>query len=146
MKYSLEIEINKPRDEVIKLFDNAENMSKWMEGLQSLEPVSGTPGKVGAKSKLKFDMNGRNIEMIETITTRNLPEEFAGTYEADGVFNIVSNRFLAEDMGTTRWITESEFQFNSLPMKLMAFLISGMFKKQSLKFLENFKKFAESQN
>ncbi len=144
MRYKLEIEIAKPIDDVIELFDNSDNMYEWMEGLQSFEPISGTPGEVGAKSKLKFDMNGRKIEMIETITEKNLPDGFAGTYEADGVFNIVSNRFLSENQNTTRWISENEFQFNSLPMKIMGFLMPGMFKKQSLKYLENFKRFAES--
>lgn len=35
-----------------------------------------------------FDKNGHKIEMIETITVRNLPAEFSGTYEIKGVFNI----------------------------------------------------------
>lgn len=35
MKYTAEIEINKPIDTVIELFDNPDNMGKWMEGLQS---------------------------------------------------------------------------------------------------------------
>ncbi|NNF00867.1 MAG: SRPBCC family protein [Pyrinomonadaceae bacterium] len=145
MNYSVEIEIDKPIDEVIELFDSTENMSKWMEGLQSFEPLSGTPGEEGAKSRLKFDMNGRQIEMVETITKKNLPDEFTGTYEADGVFNIVKNTFISEDMGTTRWISKNEFQFNSFPMKIMGFLMPGMFRKQSLKNLESFKEFAESE-
>lgn len=145
MNYTVEIEIDKPLDEVIKLFDNTKNMFKWMEGLQSFEPVSGTPGELGAKSELKFDMNGRKIDMIETITKRNLPDEFAATYEAEGVFNIVSNKFISEGMDTTRWISENEFQFTSLPMKIFGFFMPGMFRKQSLKYLENFKKFAESE-
>lgn len=55
-----------------------------MEGLQSFEHLSGTPGQVGARSKLVYKMSKRHIEMIETITVRKLPQEFSGTYEADG--------------------------------------------------------------
>ena len=88
MKYTSEIEINKPVDRVIELFDNPDNLDKWMIGLQSFEPISGNPGQVGAKSRLKFKMGKREIEMIETITVRNFPDEFSGTYEAKGVFNI----------------------------------------------------------
>lgn len=94
MNYSSEIEIDRPVDKVVELFDNPDNMDKWMQGLESFERISGKPGQVGAKSLLKFKMGKRKIEMIETITVSNLPEEFSGTYEAKGVYNIVKNRFV----------------------------------------------------
>lgn len=145
MKYTCEIEINQPIDKVIELFDNAENLKKWMEGLQSFEHLSGEPGRPGAKSRLKFKMGKREMEMIETVTVRNLPEEFSGTYVMNGVFNIVKNKFVPLSFNKTNYVTEQEFQFHNPMMKLMAFLMPGMFKKQSMKFLESFKKFAESQ-
>lgn len=144
MKYTVEIEINKPIDKVIELFDNVDNMGKWMEGLQSFEPISGTPGQVGAKSKLRFKMGKREIEMIETITVRNLPEEFSGTYEVDNVFNIVKNKFVKISEERTKYISENEFQFKGIFMKIIAFLMPGAFKKQSLHYLNAFKKFAEN--
>ena len=79
MKYELEIIINKPRQEVVRLFDNQENLPKWQKGLMSFNHLSGNPGEVGAKSKLLYDMNGRKTEMIETITSNNLPDEFSGS-------------------------------------------------------------------
>lgn len=142
MKYTTEIEINKPIDQVISLFDNPDNLGKWMEGLQSFEPVSGTPGEPGAKSRLKFKMGKRAIEMIETITVNNLPEEFTGTYEANGVFNLVKNRFVKISDTRTKYISEQEFQFKGF-MKVIGFLMPGAFKKQTLKYLTNFKNFAE---
>ena len=144
MKYTLEIEIDKPVDEVIELFDNPDNMGKWMDGLLSFEPLSGTSGQPGAKSRLRFKMGKREIEMIETITTRNLPDEFSGTYEAKGVFNILKVTFVKVSDTKTKYITEEEFQFKGF-MKLMAFLMPGAFKKQSLKYMTAFKNFAESQ-
>ena len=143
MKYTLEIDINKPIDEVVALFDNPDNMDKWMEGLQSFEPISGNPGQDGAKSKLRFKMGKREIEMIETILVRNLPHEFSCTYEAKDVFNIVKNRFKKISDIKTRYITENQFQFKGF-MKIIGLLMPGAFKKQSYKYLEAFKKFAES--
>lgn len=144
MKYSVSITIDKPVDEVVALFDNVDNMKKWMEGLENFEHISGTPGEVGAKSRLKFKMGKREIEMIETITVKNLPEEFTGTYEAKGVFNIVKNSFEALPGNKTKYSTEQEFQFKGF-MKLIGLLMPGAFKKQSLKYLQDFKAFAESQ-
>src|SRR5688572_32451586 len=58
-----------------------------------------------------FRMGKREIEMIETITTRDLPKEFSGTYEAKGVYNIVKNSFVKLSETRTKYITENEFQF-----------------------------------
>lgn len=142
MKYSSEIEINQPIGRVIELFDNPGNLPKWMEGLQSFEPISGTYGQVGSKARLVFKMGKREIEMIETITVRNLPDEFSGTYEAKGVFNMVRNKFIPVGENKTKYISEQEFQFKGF-MKIIGFLMPGAFKKQSMKYLSDFKNFAE---
>jgi len=145
MKYTVEIEINQPVDKVIELFDNPDNLPKWMEGLQSFETISGEQGQPGAKSKLKFIIGKRKFEMIETITVRNLPDEFSGTYEAKGFFNTVTNRFIAAGNDKTKYVTEQEFQFEGF-MRIITFLMPGSFKKQSMKYLTAFKNFAEAQS
>ncbi len=144
MKYTLEITINQPREKVIALFDSEENLYKWQEGLQNVNHISGNKGEVGSKSEMHFLMGKREVKMIETITHRNLPEEFHGTYDAGNVFNIQKNYFKKVDDDTTKWISEAEFQFKGFS-KLIFPLMKGAFKKQSYKYLENFKKFAESQ-
>lgn len=142
MKYTSEITINLPRDRVIELFDNPDNMPKWQPGLQSFEHLSGVAGQSGATSRLKYKMDKREIEMIETITSRNLPDEFSGTYEANGVRNNVVNRFYNEG-DKTRWVAEHEFKFSGF-MNLMGWIMPGAFKKQTRQIMEQFKEFAES--
>jgi carbon monoxide dehydrogenase subunit G len=144
MKYSNEIEINLPVQRVIELFDNPANMSKWQPGLISFEPISGTPGQPGAKSKLKYIMGKREVEMIETITVRNLPREFSGTYESKGVFNDMKNYFTQTANNKTKWVHQCEFKFSGM-MKLVGWLMPGAFKKQSQKYLDFFKAFAEKE-
>jgi carbon monoxide dehydrogenase subunit G len=143
MKYTSEIEIAKPIDQVIRLFDNPDNLPRWMDGLQSFEHISGTPGQPGAKSRLKFKMGNREMEMIETIKVRNLPDEFSGTYEAKGTLNLVKAKFVKLAESRTKYISEQEFQFKGV-MKIMGFLMPGLFKKQTMKFLTSFKTFAEN--
>lgn len=143
MKYKLEIEIDLPREKVIELFDNPDNMEHWQEGFISFEPMSGTPGEVGAKSHLKYKMGKREIEMVETITKRDLPNEFSGTYEAKGMWNEVKNYFHEAGPNKTKWITENEFKASGM-MKLVTFFMPGAFKKQSYKYMVDFKKFAEN--
>lgn len=141
--YSAEIVINLPRDRVIELFDNSENMFKWQPGLQSFEHVSGEPGQPGAKSKLVY-LNGKHrVEMIETVVKRDFPNEFTGTYEFEGGKNSLENYFSELGPDRTLWKFTSDFQFCTFMMKAMGFFFPGMFRKQSMTFLQHFKEFAE---
>ena len=113
MHYNYEIEIKKPIDFVIKMFDNPDNLKKWQTGLLSFETIEGEAGKPGTKSLLKYQMGKREIEMVETIEVNNLPQEFSGTYEAKNVFNRVVNRFEKIDAAKTLYKTENTFEFRS---------------------------------
>ncbi len=146
MKYQNSIVIQKPIDVVIALFDNPDNMKHWQPGLQSFELIKGVAGQPGAVSKLTYQMGNRLVEMTETITERNLPTIFAGIYESKNVWNLVSNSFIDNGDGSTTWITETEFKFSGFMMKAISTLMPGAFKKQSQKFLDDFKQFAESTN
>lgn len=144
MRYTHEIVIDLPRARVIELFDNPENMKQWQPGLESFEHLSGTPGQPGAKSRLIYKAGNREMEMIETVTVRNLPDEFSGTYEMKGGLSVVKNRFTALDAHRTKWDVENESQFSGM-LKLMTWIMPGVFKKQSRELLEQFKAFAEKQ-
>lgn len=144
MKYQVHIEIDLPLDRVVELFDNPANMKHWMPKLQSIEPISGSPGQVGATSRMKFLNGKREMEMTETITAKNLPHEFSGTYEFQGGRYSVKNMFEALDGGRTRYISDQDFQLAGL-MKFLGWVLPGLFKKESMKHMTLFKKFAESQ-
>ncbi|MGV6827679.1 MAG: SRPBCC family protein [bacterium] len=144
MKYILEIDIALPRDRVIELFDDADNLDKWQPGLIGYKHLSGTPGEVGAKAVLLYQMGARKVRMEETITHRNLPDEFFGTYEAKGVFNEMKNFFSEIDADNTRWRAETEFRFGGF-MKFIAPMMKKSFRKQSYRYMEMFKEFAEQQ-
>ena len=143
MKYSTEIEINLPRDQMVALLDDPDNMKHWQKGLISYKLLSGDAGKEGAQMELEYHMGRRHLVMVETILKRNFPSEFHATYDAKGVHNIQKNFFEVLGENRCKWISESEFQFSSLPLKLMSWLMPGAFKKQSMAYLKDFKRFAE---
>jgi hypothetical protein len=115
-----------------------------MDGLQSFTPLSGTPGQPGATSEVVFGTGKRQMKMVETIVTRNLPDEFTGTYETATVWNRNANYFTETGPETTHWRQEVEFKASSLFMRLLMMLMPGTFRKQTLKFMQSFKAFAES--
>jgi uncharacterized membrane protein len=143
MKYSTEITLNLPRAEVIRKLDNIDNMKHWQRGLVSAEHLEGIPGKIGAKMKLKYELGKRKMELIETITKSDFPHEFHANYDTKGVRNIQENYFEELPDGKTKWRSDVEFHFTGFMMKMMGFLMPGTFKKQSMKYLQDFKAFVE---
>ena len=143
MRYTTEIIVNVPIATFIKKMDDPENMKHWQNGLLGYKELIGTPGSEGAKMELSYKIGNRNMVLVETVIKRNLPHEFHATYDAKNVHNIQKNYFESIDENSTKWISETEFQFQGFMMKTMGFLMPGAFKKQSIKYMKDFKAFAE---
>lgn len=142
MKYTSEIEIDLPRETVLAKLEDPANLKHWMRGLVSFELLEGEPNEPGARSRYVFLMGKRQVEIIQTVTKRNPPEEFDATYETPGMWNAEKNRLVALSPSKTKWIAESEFRMSGF-MKVIGFLMPGSFRKQSRQHLEDFKAFAE---
>jgi hypothetical protein len=145
LRYESELIIDLPRERVIELFDDPANLPKWQKSLRSFEHISGEPGQPGAKSRLIYDIDGRDIEMTETIINRSPPDEFSGLFEAEGVWNSLNNHFYEDGPGKTRWVLDSEFKFSGL-MRIMSLFMKGSFSMQTADFMNDFKKFAEAES
>jgi hypothetical protein len=142
MDFSHEIIVNVARERFVELFDDPDNLPKWQEGLVAFEPLGGTPGHPGATSKLTFKRGRGTMEMVETITRREMPDAFDGTYDARGVHNISRNEFHEVGPGATRWVAHNVFEFRGA-MKVIGLLFGKSFPKENQKFMEAFKAFAE---
>ncbi|WP_127845207.1 SRPBCC family protein [Psychroflexus aestuariivivens] len=143
MKYKVEINIGLPRQRVVELFDSVENMYKWMKGLQEVKLIEGEPGQVGAKSELHFNMGKRDMIMVETITNKDLPDQISGTYQMGTTLNIQHTYFVKISENSTKMISENEFQMKGA-FKFLGWIMPGLFRKQTEKYLTDFKNFAES--
>ena len=143
MRYQLELEIDQPRERVIELFLDSDNLSKWQPSLVSFDHISGEPREVGAKSRQVHRMGKRETEMIETITAHDPPEHFSATYEADGIWNLIENRFQDISEHKTHWTLDCEFRCSGFVIRLMTIFAPWMFKRQTSTFMHRFKEFAE---
>ncbi len=147
MKFTCIVDIDLPRDKVIEIFDNPDNMKHWQDGFISFKHLSGNPGEVGAKSVVNYENRGKPFELIETILVRDLPHEFTGTYEHTSMTNTMQNLFTETDNGGTRWTAHIEYtKLKGFMLKMMVFLMPSMFKKQVQKWMDQLKAFAEGIN
>ena len=111
MRFQLSIEIDVPRDLVVALFLDPDNLQEWQPDLVHFEMLDGaTERAVGVKSRQIHKSGSQEVEMIETITIHDPPESFAAIYEADGIWNLVANRFLDHEGRKTIWILDFEFK------------------------------------
>jgi len=143
VKHSCTVEIAAPRARVIELFDDPSNLPKWQKDLIRFELLSGRPGRPGARSRLVYRTGKGEFEMIETVTARNLPDEFSGSYEMKMGVMTVGNRFL-DHGASTRWIVDTDYSPSGV-MKVITLFMRGAIRKQTVKVLHAFKTFVESQ-
>jgi hypothetical protein len=62
---------------------------------------------------------------------------------AEGMWNAARDRLTDTGPETTLWVSENEYRFGSVPMRLLAPLMRGVFRKQSRQHMQDFKAFAE---
>ncbi len=142
MKYTISNIINKPLDEVIEKFKDTDGSKEWMEGMQGFTRLSGTPGEVGAKTDFHFIHKGKEMTISETILEQNFPNQIKFAYQSPMGYNEVEMLFEQLADGTTKQTNNSFFEMKGL-MKYIGFIFKGMFKKQSYKYLNGFKEYAE---
>lgn len=147
MKYTCEVEIDLPINKVASLWENENHFDKWQDGFQAITLLEGKLNSTGAKSKIVYQQGKRKIELIETIISNNLPNEKKALYEHIHMINTQTTKFKKISDEKTRFISQVEYtKFNGFMPKLLATLFPGMFKKQSQKWMVQFKGFVESIN
>src|ERR1700761_478315 len=144
MKFESSIHIDAPIDKVVTLFSDPANFKEWQTGFVSYEPISGTPGTAGAKSKIKYVNKGHNIELTETIETMKLPAKMTAFYEHKHGENSMTSSFTELPGNKTRYTsTVGNIKAKGLMPKLMLWLAPGMMKKHNEEWLSRFKDFVE---
>jgi hypothetical protein len=152
MKYTVSIEIALPRERVVQLLADPAHLSKWLRGLVLHEPLTGVHGQVGTTSRVVMQMGEQEIECTETITRREpvdlhgIPRESVVHFDREivgkGMWSAVRDRLTETGPETTLWVSENEYRFSGLVMRLVGLLMPGTFRKQSRQHMQDFKAFA----
>ena len=95
MKFEGSIEIEKPIALVTQLFADPNNLKHYQKGFVRKELLSGRAGEEGAKSKMvyKWGKSDREMELIETVVSNQLPDSFVANYEHPMMDNTLRCRF-----------------------------------------------------
>ena len=82
------------------------------------------------------------MKITETILEQNLPDQIKFGYVSSMGYNEVEMKFEVIDENSVKQINNSFFDLKGL-MKLFGPLMKGLFKKQTLKYMEAFKAYVE---
>lgn len=141
MKFSASINISQTKEKVAHFFITPEYQHHFQDGFISKRLTHGTEGEKGAQSKLVY----KRLELIETIIENNLPDSFEALYEHKHTTNTMKVTFDELSDGTTQYNSEIHYtQFNGFVINMLVKLCPSMFKKQVMKWMQQFKTFAEA--
>lgn len=132
---------------VTSYFANPTYLKEYQEGFVKKELESGNEGEDGAISKMYYQNKNYEMKLTETIISNQLPNSFEAFYHHKHMDNTMKCTFKSLEDGSTQYDTEVEYtRINWVMPKLMSILFPGMYKKPARRWLENFKRFVESQN
>jgi hypothetical protein len=153
MKYTVSMEIALPRERVAQLLADPAHLPKWLRGLVLHEPLKGMHGQVGTESRVVMHMGKQTMECTETITRREpvdlkgIPKDAVVHFDRElvtkGMWSCAREQRSEPGPESALWVSENEYRFSSLPMRLMAQCMRGAFRKQSRLHMQDFKTFAE---
>ena len=147
IKYTEEITIDSNIDAICTLFNNPDNMSKYMKEFKKYKLIEGKQGNNGAKSEVTVNIEEKDVVLIEKIINNNLPNQKKVSYESDGVKNTVTSKFEKTGNNKTKYINTQEFEFTGY-RKIISFFLKTKkqeaMQAQTKQYLTNFKEFAEN--
>ncbi len=140
MKYTAYIDINKPLKDVFEFWKNSENNHLWQDGFLKITLLEGKENEIGAKSEISFKHKNQDMILIETVLSVNFPYGKEALYEHKHMSNTQKTTFEFISNTQTRYITEVDYvKFNGILPKLMGKLFPSVFRKQSEKWMRQFK-------
>lgn len=143
-KYSNEITIARPVEEVCKYFTDIQYFTNWQPDLLDYNTFEGKPCEAGAKSRVVY-REGKNddVKMVETVLENNLPDNYKVKYSTDGVISHQIHHFEEAEDGSTYYRIDTEQDFEGL-VKVLNIFSPDHFKHQTQRFMESFKNFVEN--
>jgi len=145
MKFNSSTTINAPREQVVQLFMDRKLLAEHQDGFIKKDLISGDYGQDGSVSKIYFKQGKGQMELTETIQSNQLPDSIETFIHHEHMDNNYKCSFIDRGDQTTEYKVEGEYvTVRGFMPKMMMKLFPGMFRKQSEKWMVNFKNFVEN--
>ncbi len=138
VKYTAEVEIDKPIEKVFKDFQNVELMKKWLPEVKSIEPIEEKEGIIGSTYKMVVTNQGQEIVMMEKIIDYIPNKKMTFRFDSDQMVKIDDYNFIANGNGT-KMVQHCSVNSKSYLMGCLLPYFKGSLKDLSLSYMNRFK-------
>lgn len=142
IKYTAEVTINKPVNEVFALFEDSDKMKEWLPEVKSIEPIEERPGKVGSTYTMTVENQGETVVMEEKIMAYILNEKLTFQFDSDDMIKVDDYNFIAEG-DKTKVVQNCTIEAKSYMMGCIFPWFKSMLKDISLDYMNRFKEIVE---
>lgn len=142
--YKTTTSIEKPLKEVYEAISDSSKVKQWLQGLEKIEPISGTPMQAGYKSKYTFIENGRTAIFHEEMTAVSPYESFTYILESDAL-TMEGHTEMRHKNGKTELTVSNKVKGKTLGMKIMMPFLKGMMRKRQMQDFARFKAMLEAE-
>lgn len=140
--YQTNITVDKPLTETFTLFNDIDQLDKWIPEVKKIEVIKETPDKVGSQYKMTVVNEGNEVEMTETVTGYEENKLVSLEFDAGSMHKTDTYHFTSD--GTTTTISADHVcEGTNYMMKCVFAFFKGMFRNIDQTYLDNFKKVAE---
>lgn len=141
--YQVSTTINKPIEEVFKVFNDQSKLKEWIPAVKVFEPIEEKEGMVGSTYRMVVDNKGTDFEMKETVTAFEENKRVGLEFAAQGMLKTDDIVFTSD--GTSTTITNNaSCKGTTYLTKCMFPYLKGAFIKTDKASLDNFKNMIES--
>lgn len=138
VKYSSQVTINQPVDNVWQTITDDSQLEHWLQNFKSIETIEGSNEVPGSKFKLTVIDGGEEYILIKTIKSVKKNEYYAVDYENEVLTNTLEY-FFEETREGTKIIAKEQISGKGILMKSIFVFMKGMFKSESQKSLDRLK-------
>ena len=131
-----------PRSLVASSYVDPALFNERQENFKRYEVLEGAAGESGAKYRIVSTAEKQEIEHLESLDFVSLPEKIATSFEASHGSGRTINAFEEIDDGSTRWIQETEFEADAMPI-IGRLFVKGIMKATARREMERFRKYVE---
>ncbi|QTE22643.1 SRPBCC family protein [Polaribacter cellanae] len=143
-KYTAQVSIDKPVEEVFNQFNEPENMKNWIPEIKSFETINKNQGITGSVYKLVVNNQGQDITMTEKVMAYVPNEKVTLFFDAENMLK-KDDYIFTEKEGVTTVTLNASCRSDSYVMACMFPYFKGTFQEQDQTYLNNFKKYIEEE-
>ncbi len=138
IKYSSQITINQPVENVWNIFLDDSQQEHWVHNFESIKTIEGSNEVPGSKFQLTVVDGGEEYVLIKTVKTVKRYEFYAFQYDNNVLTNNQEFLFKATPEGT-QIVANEHITGKGMLMKSIFVFMKGMFKSESQKSLDRLK-------